>query len=223
MKNVLRLRSSSRVSIFNKLGEWDGSIVELSKNGATVDLIEKTREPPPVKPPCVHLVCACLKKNPMKTLLEKTTEVNVSKITFVKTANTDGANVRLAGKWLDGGKASDVVKEGSEQCGRLDVPDVTNKIGDLKAVIDDAQQGDVRIAVCRERSPASVPIVEFAGGLPPDSSLMLLVGPEGGWSPLEEEWFDSESKIVPVSLGSNVLRAETAAILAVGVLGNLRT
>lgn len=221
MKNVLRLRSSSRVSVFNELGEWDGNILELSKSGATVDLIEKTQEPP-VKPPHVHLVCACLKKNPMRTLLEKTTEVNVSEITFVKTANTDGANVRLVGKWLDDGKASDVVKEGSEQCGRLDVPAVTNEIGDLKAVID-AQQGDVRIAVCRERSPASISIVDFAGGLPPDSSSMLLVGPEGGWSPLEEEWFDSESKIVPVSLGSNVLRAETAAILAVGVLGNLRT
>ena len=173
--------------------------------------------------PHVHLVCACLKKTPTRTLLEKATEVNVSQISFIKTANTDGANVRLVGKWLIDGKARDVVREGSEQCGRLDVPGIDPDIADLKTLIGNAQQGGTTVAVCRERSPSSVPLFDFAASLPPSSPSMIVVGPEGGWSPAEEEWFESEGNAISVSLGNNVLRAETAAILAVGVLGNLRT
>lgn len=41
MKNVLRLRSASRVNVFNELGEWDGNISELSKTGGTVKLNKK--------------------------------------------------------------------------------------------------------------------------------------------------------------------------------------
>ena len=51
----------------------------------------------------------------------------------------------------------------------------------------------------------------------------FLVGPEGGWSSEEEAWFDAYSKshlekVMGVSLGSNVLRAETASILAIGAV-----
>lgn len=205
------------MNVFNKMGEWGGSISELSRNGATVDLDGKIREPQEVTRPTVHLVCACLKKNPMRTILEKATELNVASITFVKTANTDGANVRLVVKWLEDGKAGDAVREGSEQCGRFDVPAVDG-VADLKSLVN-SQDGDVRVAVCRERSLASLSIIDFVATLPPRSSSMVLVGPEGGWSRSEEEWFDSDERIVPVTLGDNVLRAETAAILAVGVLG----
>lgn len=45
MKNVLRLRSASRVNVFNELGEWDGNISELSKTGGTVKLNEKVGYP----------------------------------------------------------------------------------------------------------------------------------------------------------------------------------
>ena len=172
----------------------------------------------------MHLVCACLKKVPTRTLLEKATEVNVSRISFIKTANTDGANVRLVGKWLDDGKARDVVREGSEQCGRLDVPGVDGDVSDLKTLLDNAKLNGTKVAVCRERSPSSVPLLEYAAALLASSPSMIVVGPEGGWSPAEVEWFESEANAIQsVSLGNNVLRAETAAILAAGVLGNLRT
>ena len=47
--------------------------------------------------------------------------------------------------------------------------------------------------------------------------VLLLVGPEGGFSP-EEEWTAQSKGFLPVGLGPRVLRAETAAILAVGLV-----
>jgi 16S rRNA (uracil1498-N3)-methyltransferase len=46
--------------------------------------------------------------------------------------------------------------------------------------------------------------------------MLLLVGPEGGFSP-EEEQAARERGFLPVGLGPRILRAETAAIMAVGL------
>ena len=63
---------------------------------------------------------------------------------------------------------------------------------------------------------------------PPPPPLAFLVGPEGGWSPEEDAMFDAyggsgcgsgtrdRNGVVNVSLGTTVLRAETAAMMAVG-------
>jgi RsmE family RNA methyltransferase len=52
-------------------------------------------------------------------------------------------------------------------------------------------------------------------------NVAFLVGPEGGWSPREDELLDRYTEDYPgsilgVTLGSNVLRTETASILAIG-------
>lgn len=80
------------------------------------------------------------------------------------------------------------------------------------------------LLICRERGSGedTVPVLQAVK----DKKLVsFLVGPEGGWSAQEEEMFDEicsrfagrdESPIQCVSLGSSVLRAETACMMAVG-------
>lgn len=73
--------------------------------------------------------------------------------------------------------------------------------------------------VCRERSESSPPILSVLEDSnsknQQPTTIHLLVGPEGGWSPRELEVFSSLQQVRFVSLGSSVLRAETAAITAV--------
>ena len=47
--------------------------------------------------------------------------------------------------------------------------------------------------------------------------IMLLIGPEGGWTNEEREWADRYGA-EPVSLGRRVLRTETAALVAATIL-----
>ena len=47
--------------------------------------------------------------------------------------------------------------------------------------------------------------------------ILLVVGPEGGFDPKEEEYL-MENGFSSVSLGKNVLRAETAAVVALSML-----
>mmetsp|Transcript_31643 Transcript_31643/g.46508 ORF Transcript_31643/g.46508 Transcript_31643/m.46508 type:complete len:160 (+) Transcript_31643:1-480(+) len=89
------------------------------------------------------------------------------------------------------------------------------------------------LLICRERIQSTTttinetttvqPILKALSKIPPKTSIAFLIGPEGGWSPYEESLFDfygsSEEKstnIQCISLGPSILRAETAAITAVG-------
>jgi 16S rRNA (uracil1498-N3)-methyltransferase len=54
------------------------------------------------------------------------------------------------------------------------------------------------------------------------AGLRLAIGPEGGWSPREEEWAEAAGW-QPVSLGTSILRTATAAVAGVALLAEWRT
>ena len=138
--------------------------------------------------------------------------------------------------------------EAAEQCERLTVPELSDQAWTIDEIADrvalpaggqecDGEPDTDSIAghvwmVCRERSESSPPILsalrelsaapasESAGGTNAAIVLHVLVGPEGGWSPRELEVFSglTGSGLRFVSLGSSVLRAETAAVAAVAAV-----
>ncbi len=56
---------------------------------------------------------------------------------------------------------------------------------------------------------------------PQSAQLYLAIGPEGGWTPEERAAFTGEAGWQPVTMGSRILRAETAAIAAVAICGSV--
>lgn len=78
------------------------------------------------------------------------------------------------------------------------------------------------LLICRERTedrPNVTPLLQALDKCH-NQSVAFLIGPEGGWSGLEEELFDeycskNPESILGISLGSNILRAETAGITAI--------
>ncbi|KAL3786150.1 hypothetical protein HJC23_010724 [Cyclotella cryptica] len=135
--------------------------------------------------------------------------------------------------------------EASEQCERLSIPcitsdassmiDVDNDIRDSMLTMKDIvrlwcndwnrRNGEGRkLLICRERSEQSTDVEPVLNALRDTKNVIFVVGPEGGWSKEEETQFDAlcsqyvgkESPIQCVSLGSSVLRAETASVMAVG-------
>ena len=144
----------------------------------------------------------------------------------------------------DAEKLSLVACEASEQCERLSVPSFVTTLmsgeeshSDRIMTVEQLLQAwtdsesslgnDRLLLVCRERTEERTNVVSILEAVEKASELgkevAFLVGPEGGWSSEEEAWFDAYSKshlekVMGVSLGSNVLRAETASILAIGAV-----
>lgn len=70
--------------------------------------------------------------------------------------------------------------------------------------------------ILTERLPGySLSSVPLPNG--PASSLVMVIGPEGGWAP-DELALAERSEFTGVTLGSRILRAETATLAAVSIL-----
>jgi len=158
----------------------------------------------------ISLYMGRLKKTRRKWILEKVTELGVNRIVAVDTefSSTDG--------WEEEKHRLQVI-EASEQCERMTIPSLHEVSWD--DLMDDIHtSNDVDWLICRERSPESRPLFQV---LPTTRSTNILIGPEGGWSPRELKELQIHThrdNVQFVSLGSTVLRAETAAIGAVSTI-----
>ena len=85
--NVMRLKRGSIVNLFNNEGEWESEIVFLNKDRAEVKLLKKVKESQ--KKNKIELAICLVKKNPMETILQKATELGVSKIIPIISERTE--------------------------------------------------------------------------------------------------------------------------------------
>jgi 16S rRNA (uracil1498-N3)-methyltransferase len=158
----------------------------------------------------------------------------------------------MKGKSREGDASIDKLKpqaiEASEQCERLDIPCITTDpyliTGGAKGILsvkdivqkmcsnwDDNNDRSRKLLICRERGELSTNVVPVLSALRDNKKVAFIVGPEGGWSPEEETLFDhismhysgNDSPVVFISLGSSVLRAETACMMAVGAWALVHT
>ena len=85
----------------------------------------------------------------------------------------------------------------------------------LAALLTSRASDTITLMLAERREGKSLQAVE----LPQDvtGSVLVLIGPEGGWSQ-EEVQIAEQAKVLPVTLGRHILRAETAAIAAISIL-----
>lgn len=113
-----------------------------------------------------------------------------------------------------------IVAAAAGQCGRADVP-IVHAIADFATAVDygtsnsrcfmlDERPETELLRAVLQREP-----LEADDDVP--AKVMLLVGPEGGWTEREREWADRYG-VEPVGLGRLVLRTETAALAAAAIL-----
>jgi len=185
LKNVMRKRDGSEVLVFNELdGEWIGSLNQ-------EEIILKTLNRPAE---VYHTLCigaGCIKR--IEYLVEKVIEVGATDIYLLNTDRSQRIKYQM-------GRLNKIAMEAVEQCGRMDRP-VLHEPMDLQ----DFLKLDLNfcLADCNAEKNRS----EIAATRPN----CYLIGPEGGWSDRELQWMQALPKI---SLSKNILRAETAAVVA---------
>lgn len=107
-----------------------------------------------------------------------------------------------------------ITSEAARQCGRSDVPAVSWRAGSVEAVSE--VKHDVRLILWEGERECS--LKDALRGEDRPASIIVAIGPEGGFDPEEVRHF-SHHGFLPVSLGSRILRTETASIAILAILG----
>ncbi len=145
------------------------------------------------------LYLSVLKNDNFDLVVQKATELGVDHIVPILSDRTIKKNINIK-------RMEKIIIEASEQSGRLSVPKIYEPIVLKKAVEDFLAMGGDMV-VCHQKGDTWSKGKELLKKYP----LGLLVGPEGGWSEKEEEYF-KKIALRKIKFSDNVLRAETAAI-----------
>lgn len=198
--NVLRLRVGDEFFVFDgSSGEYKAEITDLNKRAVTALLTEKVCEMQ--KSPDIWLLFAPLKKDKTDIVVQKATELGVRKIIPVQTAYTNAEKVRTERFELQAAEAA-------EQCRRLDIPDISAALSLDKAL---ENWDNERTLFFLDERGLGKKVRETMLNSP---KAAVLVGPEGGFSLAEAEKLRKLPFVKSISLGSRILRAETAVIAA---------
>lgn len=163
----------------------------------------------------VHLLLAIFKFDHMEWAIEKATELGVARITPVLARRTEKhlahASAKRADRWRR------IALEASKQSRRTDIPQIMEPTA-LKLALEQ-EQSPIRILLSETEQAITLSAVLTDSVQPTGSeSVALAIGPEGGWTPEEMALFTAHHW-QSVTLGPRILRAETAVIAAVAILG----
>ena len=208
LKNVMRLAIGAEVTLFNgRDGEYLAEITDSGKHSMTVKLMKQSR--PQSDDPDIWLIFAPIKKSRLDMIAEKATELGVAKLVPVITDHTKVERVKT-----DRLRANAI--EAAEQCRRLTVPEITEPMP-LQKLLDN---WDVtrRLLVMDETTvedgDAGVSMATLGKSKDGQACDAILIGPEGGFSASELDLLGNLPFVTKVSLGGRLLRAETAALVA---------
>lgn len=201
-RTVLRLKAGNEVILFDGFGENHRcELATLEKKEAICIVRESSPAP---EPPTLQffLFASLIKKERFEWLLEKATELGVSQIRPIIADRSEVKKFNLE-------RAKDIVKEAAEQSGRGSLPALYEPM-ELENVFKEYQYFK-SIAFDPNGAP-------FEKGKWVDAEKVgAFIGPEGGWSARELEFF-RQQKIPAYSLGTSTLRAETAAVSVTALL-----
>jgi|SRR5579872_866166 len=167
----------------------------------------------------ITLVMSVYKFDRMEWAIEKLTELGVAEIVPAIARRSEKHLAQAAAKRVERWRR--IAREASQQARRSDVPVMHDPVMLAERVRSKSTATRLVLAE-QERSTtlrsALEEAIQAAGSELP--AIEIAIGPEGGWAPDEEALFDANGWKA-VSLGPRILRAETAAITAIGVAAAL--
>jgi len=202
LKNVLRAREGDEVSLFDGKGRIARARVSLiGKNEITLYIkeISESRTESPLK---ATLLQGILKAQKMDLVVQKATELGVFKLQPLITERTEVRETRKVERWRK------IAAEAARQCGRAVVPE----IGEPVLLEEFLAAYDNPGIIFWEQSGESLRNFHLKG-----NEIALLIGPEGGLTD-DEVAFALHKKFFRATLGPRILRAETAAVVAVALV-----
>ena len=199
---VLRKRTGDVLDITNGSGNFfKAEIISASPSNCTVKILEVTSEQP--LPYHLHLAVAPTKLNDrFELFLEKATEIGISEISAIICDHSERKVIKEE-------RYERIIQSAMKQSLKAHIPKL-NEAQSFSDFLEAAKpfNGDRFIAHCEETNRFSL-----KQKLQPKRDVLIMIGPEGDFSPSEIEQA-IQAGFCPVMLGESRLRTETAAIVA---------
>ncbi len=207
--HVLRLQVGDSVLVFNGTGaEAEGVITKTSRKTIEIKVIERCETPVETQVPLI-LATAVPKGDRFRWLVEKVAELGVSKLVplITERSSVDPGENRLK-------KLQQTIVAAAKQSGQTRMMELAS-VQKWDEFLEEASHSDCQMFVADPNGAR----LDVLNSISTDSSgsLVLMIGPEGGFSP-DELNSALEQGAKPIKLSEAILRIETAAILFAGLI-----
>ena len=201
LSKVMRIKENEAFSLFNKKGEWEAKVLNISKRAVEFKITKQLRQQENVKE--LWLAFSPIKLNYLNFMIQKATELGVTKfipIIFDRTV------VRKINK----NRLEKIVIEACEQSNRINIP-IIEKAQSLKNFLK-SDQYDLIFTDLNSKNK-KIDVLKLSS-----RPVCILIGPEGDFSEMERKGILSYNRISSIKINENILRAETAAISAISLV-----
>lgn len=208
LKNVLRVKKGAEIIVLDgSCKEYRVILTSILKNEAQCEIINQITHPLPELE--ITLFQALLKlPDRMDLVIQKATELGVHKIVPIKTTRSvknlsDTQNRHL--RWCK------IASSAFLQSGQVKIP-IIEQVKDFKEILEN--DFDLGLLFWEEMKERNLKRVINSAKT---KKVAVIIGPEGGFNSNEVE-LAKEKGIIPVSLGNQILRSETASIVAISLV-----
>lgn len=207
LNNVMRLRLNDRIAVFNQTdGEYIAEIIEQQKNSLVLRIQQQLRNP--LAEPDIWLCFAPVKNAPLSNIIQKATELGAQKIVPVITRFT------VVNK-INHERSAAIAIEAAEQCNRISVPEIM-PITNLKQLLTSWDKD--RKLFLGDETGAGESAPKILCNIEKGQKYAVIIGPEGGFDKEELQLIKNKPYTTALSFGPRILRADTAAIVALSMV-----
>ncbi|MCF7874844.1 MAG: 16S rRNA (uracil(1498)-N(3))-methyltransferase [Candidatus Omnitrophica bacterium] len=212
LKNVLRLKESQKVHIFDGAGrEWEYKVDRINQKNITITKINKTQKQPTTKP-MLTLGFPLIQEKKIDFILQKSTELGVSGfIPFFSSRTTKTGDKGLLRNAIIDSKIKrwkKIITEACRQSERLWIPEIGQPVALNQLIKNDF---NLKLVALPDKNSRIKTINKNC------ENILCIVGPEGGFSEKEVNDFQKHN-CRAIKLSENILRSETAAIFLSGLI-----
>jgi len=209
---VLRMQAGDELLLCDGEGaEYTVAITRVERSGITTEITGQSKRE--LRSPRVTLGQGLPKSDKMDLIVQKATELGVAGVVPLV---TERAIVKIRDEEKRIARWQKIAREAAMQSSRPDIPKVQaiRQLSDFLRTLN-SEPGTLLLLPWEE---GTEPIKNVLRKNPAAQNIIVLIGPEGGFSKAEAESARTRG-FHPVSLGPNILRTETAAIAVLGMIG----
>lgn len=202
---VLRMKEGDRLRLTDGKGSFYDAVISAVSGKRCMVHIEGIEEQEPLWNGHLHIAVAPTKQmDRNEWFVEKAVEIGVDEITFLKTDHSERDVIKME-------RIEKIAVSAMKQSQKATLP-ILNGMTSFKSFVGRVFEGDRFIAHCEPGSKVNLKDV-----IVPGHDALVLIGPEGDFSPAEID-MALKAGFKPVSLGPSRLRTETAALVAVHIM-----